>query len=202
MYRYPSKSFHGYVCFKKGMCVFDISLIQVLHCCYSFSRNWKIKKSCWARFSNYLKYYNQGPSILTVLSASCTSNTKVIRELALSVSLTPYDWDQNFTRRELQYFEVIFTDFLTIIFFFPFFNLLFFCAIKITFLPLERFFLSHALSTLSFPDPLFTFLFTRYTIWVVFKQIWTFTLFWFYLWPEKQSALTWNRHWAAYGGNL
>lgn len=71
------------------MCVFDISLIQVLHCCYSFSRNWKIKKSCWARFSNYLKYYNQGPGILTVLlSASCTSNTKVIRELALSVSLT------------------------------------------------------------------------------------------------------------------
>lgn len=84
----------------------------------------------------------------------------------------------------------------------PLFSLFFFCVLKITFPPLERFSLSHALSTPSFPDPFFTFLFTRYTIWVVFKQFWTFTLFWIYLWPKKQSALTWNRHWIAYGGNL
>lgn len=116
------------------MCVFDISLIQVLHCCYSFSRNWKIKKSCWARFSNYLKYYNQGPGILTVLlSASCTSNTKVIRELALSVSLTLLRLRPKLHQKKeicsiLKWFSQTF--WLLSFFFFPFFNLFFFCAIK------------------------------------------------------------------------
>lgn len=105
-------------------------------------------------------------------------------------------------KRELQYFRVIFMQTFFLLSFCPLFSVFFFCVLKITFPPLERFSLSHALSTPSFLDPLFTFLFTRYTIWVVFKQMWTFTLFWFYLWPEKQSTLTWNRHWIAYGGNL
>lgn len=105
-------------------------------------------------------------------------------------------------KRELQYFRVIFVQTFLLLSFSPLFSVFFFCVLKTAFPPLERFSLSHALPTPSFLDPLFTFLFTRYTIWVVFKQTWTFALFWFYLWPKKQSTLTWNRHWIAYGGNL
>lgn len=146
------------------------------------------------------------PGILIVLlsSSSYASNTKATRELAFSVPLTllwarPEPHQDKGTYSISKWFSHRLSNYYL---FSPLFSLSFFCVLKITFPPLERFSVSHALSTPSFPDPLFTFLFTRYTSWVVFKQFWTFTLFWFYLWPEKQSTLTWNRHWIAYGGNL
>lgn len=142
--------------------------------------------------------------IVSLSFALRASNTMVLGELAVSIPLTLL-WMRPEPHQEKGSYTIwkgfslrLYNCYI----FSPLFSLFFFSVLKITLPPLERFSLSHALFTPSFPDPLFTFLFTRYTIWVVFKQIWTFTLFWFYLWSEKQSTLTWNRHCIAYGGNL